>query len=567
VTAGLAFDGGGFQPVSWDRMIVVLAAVVLALVALTHVERPGGFATALLGALVLLTAWTAASWLWSDSPPAALEEAQRVAVYLAGALVVVAAGRRAPLPWVAGGIAAGIVPVTGWNLALRLAPDWTGRSPVRADIGSPADPIGYGNALAVLGVVGLLLLLGVVITVPPTRARLLASVLLVPVAADVGVLQSDGALAALAAGIVALVLAADGHARRVVAVALPLPLLGLVAVARTHAVVSPPPTDLTAAAHSGHRLLLGLALVAAAQAGVVGLLLSQRARRRSTGYLSARVAIGAAVVLATAVAGAAPFALRGHDRGHYWRVAVRETAANPVLGSGAGTFVDWWVRTRDVPLSTQEAHSLYLETLAELGPIGLLALAAALGAPLWAALRLRRVAWGPPVLAALVAYDVHVAADFDWELAGVTLPVVVLGAAAALHGSPGRELLLPRYRAAALAATGALTAAAILAFAGNARLSAAQAAERAGRFEAAAADATRALRVAPWSAEAWGVIARARLQLGDRAGARAAYRSALALDPNDWQTWLELAGVTTGEPRRTALAEATRLNPLSGVSG
>jgi Tetratricopeptide repeat len=521
----------------------------------------------MLGALALLTAWTTASWLWSDSPPAALQEAQRVAVYLAGALVVVVAGRRAPLAWVAGGVAAGIVPVAVWNLALRLAPDWTGRSPVRSDIGSLADPVGYGNALAVLGVVAVLLLLGAVIAVPDTRVRLLASLLLVPVAADIGVLQSDGALAALAVGVVALVLTADRHAWRLAAVALPLPLLGLAAVARTHEVVSPPPTDLTAAAHSGHRLLLGLALVAVVQAGVVELLLLRPGRRESVGHLPARAALAAALVLAGGAVAAAPFALRGHDRGHYWHVAMRETVANPVLGSGAGTYVDWWVRTRDVPLSTQEAHSLYLETLAELGPLGLLALAVALGAPFWAALRLRESPWGPPVLAALAAYDVHVAADFDWELAGVTLPAIVLGAAAAVHATPEGRLLPPRHRAAALAAAGGLTAAAILAFAGNARLSAAQAAERAGRFGAAAADATRALRFAPWSAEAWGVIARSRLQLGDRAGARAAYRSALALDPNDWQTWFELAGVTTGEPHRAALAEAARLNPLADPSG
>jgi hypothetical protein len=563
VTAGLAFDGGGFQPVSWDRALVVLAAAALALVALTGGERPGRPAAVGLGALALLTAWAAASWLWSDSPPAALEEAQRVAVYLAAALVVVVAGRRAPLPWLAGGVAAGIVPVAAWNLALRLAPDWTGRSPLRTDIGSPADPVGYGNALALLATVGVLLLLGVVIGTVSVRVQLLASMLLVPLAADIALQDSDGALAALAVGVVTLVLVADTRARRVTAALLPLPLLGLVVVARTREVVSPPPTAMTAAAHSGHRVLLGLVVLAAAQAAVVRLVLPRRAGGTTTGYLPARRVLGAALVLVVAGLAAAPVVLRGHDRYHYWRVAVRETDANPVLGSGAGTYVDWWVRTRDVALSTQEAHSLYLETLAELGPVGLLALAAALGVPLWAAARLRRTDWGPPVLAALVAYDFHSVGDFDWELAGVTLPLVVLGAAAAVHAWPSAGLLGARWRAAALTFAGALTAAGILALAGNAPLAAARDAEATGRFEVAVADARRALRFAPWSADAWKVIGRSRAELGDRIAARAAYRSALALDANDWQTWLELSGVTAGEPRRVALAEAARLNPLA----
>jgi Flp pilus assembly protein TadD len=149
----------------------------------------------------------------------------------------------------------------------------------------------------------------------------------------------------------------------------------------------------------------------------------------------------------------------------------------------------------------------------------------------------------------------------------VTLPLVVLGAAAAVHASPAQGLLPIRLRAASLAAAGALTAAGILAFAGNVRLSAAHEAEAAGRFEAAASRATRALRFAPWSAEAWLVVARSRRELGDRAGARDAYRSALALDRNDWQAWAELATLTAGEPRRAALAEAARLNPLAGSSG
>jgi O-Antigen ligase len=563
-TVGLAFDGGGFGAVSWGRALVLGAAAALALL-LAGGGRPSRPALATLAALALLTGWTAASWLWSASPPAALEEAQRVAAYLAAAAAVAAAGRRAPLPWLAAGVAAGIVPAACWNLALRLAPDWTGRPAVRVDVGSLADPVGYANGLALLDVVALVLLVGSSAAARRRGVRRLAALLLVPLAADVAVLESDGALVALAASLLALLLAGGRRTAWRVVTLLPLPTLALAGVASADAVVSPSPLDLRAAAAPGHRLLLGLLLLCAAQAGAA--LATERVPAR---WPSVRLRHGAAAagLVAAAALAAAPFALRGHERSAYWHAAWRETADRPVLGGGAGTYVDWWLRTRQEPLSTREAHSLYVETLAELGPVGLLLVAAALGIPLVAAARLRRSHWGPPVLAALVAYAVHAAVDFDWELAGVTLPVILLGAGAAAASGPAEpERLRARPRAAAALAVAVLLAAGALGLAGGSALAAATDAAAAGRYEAAVARARDALRFAPWSAQAWRTIGDARLAAGDRAAARAAYREALRLDPADWQTWAELAGVSGGEPRRRALAEAARLNPLQGASG
>ena len=185
--------------------------------------------------------------------------------------------------------------------------------------------------------------------------------------------------------------------------------------------------------------------------------------------------------------------------------------------------------------------------------------------PLAAALRLRRTAWGPPLLAALVAYDVHAAVDFDWELAAATLPVFVLGAAAAVHVRPDAAPLSGRVRSRCVAAAVVFAAAAILGLAGSAPLASAHDAQAAGRYATAAADARRALDYAPWSAEAWRVIARSRLATGDRTGARLAFREAVRLDPNEWQTWASLAAVSSGEERRSAEAKATLLNPLGSA--
>jgi len=172
----------------------------------------------------------------------------------------------------------------------------------------------------------------------------------------------------------------------------------------------------------------------------------------------------------------------------------------------------------------------------------------ALTVPLAAAIRMRQ----PALAAALAAYDVGAAADFHWQLAGVTAPIVLVAAAAAVHASRSTRAAP---RAAAVPGLAALTAAALLAYAGTARLTSAQDALRAGDPALAAADARTALRFAPFSADAWRVI-------GETEASPAAFRRALELDRNDWSLWLGLAGVTKGAPHRLALREAMRLNPL-----
>lgn len=533
LTAGLAFGGGGFQPVSFDRALVGVTAAALLVVVLVRGSRPGRLSGIVLVALGLLAAWTAASWFWSDSPPVALEEAQRTAVYLAVAAAVVLAGRRVPPAWLAGGVVAGATAAVGWNLLLRLAPDWAGRSTLRTDIGQLADPVGYANSLALLAALGLVLALGL---------DGFAAVLLVPFAAEIVLQQSTGTFAAVALGLVAYVLTAAQPLRALALLA--LPLLAALVVSFASSVLDPPPTDLLAAAHTGHRLLLLLAVLALVQAAVV----RAAGRRRAGGRVPPRLAWPLAAAAGLVALAVAPFVFGGHERGHYWRVAWHELAANPVLGSGAGTFVDWWLRLRPVPGSTREAHSLYLETLAELGPLGLVLLLTALGAGLVGAWRLRRERLGPALLAALVTYDLAAAVDFHWELAAVTAPAIALTASAAVHADRRAGFVRNRYAVPALAA---LVVAGVLALAGNNAL--------------VAGDPQRALQFAPYSSEAWKAIGDSRRAGGDREGAARAYRHAVQLDPNDWHAWTELAAVSTGEPRRLALAKAARLNPF-GVS-
>ena len=84
-------------------------------------------------------------------------------------------------------------------------------------------------------------------------------------------------------------------------------------------------------------------------------------------------------------------------------------------------------------MNVRDAHSLYLEILAELGPIGLALLVAALVLPLVALWRVR--AWAPAATpaAAYLAWLVHAGIDWDWEVPVTTL--VALACAAVLLGA------------------------------------------------------------------------------------------------------------------------------------
>ena len=158
----------------------------------------------------------------------------------------------------------------------------------------------------------------------------------------------------------------------------------------------------------------------------------------ATIYLAGRLRLRtvAAILVAAVVAGlllgstgGQPLSLIGANRPHYWRVAWIEYKSHPVLGSGAGTFSDYWLHYRRGTDFARDAHSLYLETLAELGLVGLALVGMALAAPL-TALRRRPNLAVAAVAGTYVAFVVHAAVDWDWELPAITLTGVLCGAAA-----------------------------------------------------------------------------------------------------------------------------------------
>jgi O-antigen ligase len=128
-------------------------------------------------------------------------------------------------------------------------------------------------------------------------------------------------------------------------------------------------------------------------------------------------------------------------RYEYWRVAVGSFAGEPLRGVGAGGFAVEWLRERKEARPARDAHSLPIETLAELGIVGALLLALLAGGVALAARRAYRLdpalAAGPA--AALVAYAFHASIDWDWEMPALSLVAVALaGVLLARSAAPTR---------------------------------------------------------------------------------------------------------------------------------
>lgn len=160
--------------------------------------------------------------------------------------------------------------------------------------------------------------------------------------------------------------------------------------------------------------------------------------------LAGRVRVAIAATLAGAAAALVLASrLAADNRIDYWRVAWKQFEDNPWLGAGGGTYVDYWFRYRTLTSFTRTSHNLYLETLAEVGPLGLALLLAALALPIVAVAR-RRDRLVAVAAAAYVAYVLHAAVDWDWELPASTLAGLVCGAAVLASTRPDATKALSR---------------------------------------------------------------------------------------------------------------------------
>jgi hypothetical protein len=593
----LAAAQGGYFPTSWGwatLTFVWIAGVALVLWRpnLSDAER------LFLAALFALTAWAALSTLWSAAPADTVLEVERILVYASGVTAVVLVSQRIGVQALLGGIFLAILGVSAFGLATRLFPDHVGVFD-RSAVYRLAEPIGYWNGLSVFAALGMLLALGFAARARSTLVRALSAFALVPMLATFYFTYGRAGWIALGAGLVAAILI---DPRRLQLLA-NLVVAGPAAAVATWLASRQPGltrsgSGLARAAHDGHRLALWLLALGIANAALV-MLLSWTERRITVGR-SARVAFGTAVVI-SAIAACSVFVVHdggpvtiarrayaafkappphvtdlnkrllsfsGNGRADLWRIAWDDAKRHLWLGSGPGTYERYFLahQPKGVGL-VRDAHGLYIETLAELGIVGLGLLLILLATPFTALRTARKHPLVPAAAGAYVAFLVHASVDWDWELSAITLAglacgtVILVGGRSAATARP----MSARLRWGGVAAAAIVAVFATIGLVGNSSLAASTSALKSGNWARAAADARTAHRWMPWSAEPWAALGRAQLGAGLLVDAQANLRKAISLDRGDWNLWYQLARASSGRARAAALRHAVALFPRSGL--
>ena len=327
-------------------------------------------------------------------------------------------------------------------------------------------PVNYWNALAAMMAIGMPLLLAVAADAKRLSVRALATAF-VPIMALVAFYTfSRGGAVAVVVALAAFVFL---YPRRLAA--LPSLLLGtlggaLLIVAATQRNALKDGLANTAAAAQADEMIAmvlvvcaGVALLSAAVGLATrhGLVAVPRPSRSAT---AAVFAVSIAVVVVAALAAGLPGVVSdrwtefkqpvgpeggntaerfesasGNGRYQYWQTAVDAFEAEPLTGIGPGTYEYYWAREGPIAGSVRDAHSLFLETAAELGAIGLLILTVffawviGLGARRAFSATPEARPWFAAATAACFAFVVAASSDWVWEVAAIPVVFMLLAGA------------------------------------------------------------------------------------------------------------------------------------------
>lgn len=611
----LTLRGGGYDPIVRDQVGVALWWLLLfgaaaGTLPAARLTTRGRIALAL---LVGLAAWTALGLTWTESTERTGLELARLATYSGAlALGLSALGGRCGRQLL-DGVAAAIAAVAWLALLSRLHPAWFPANQTATFLTSTNNrlsyPINYWNGLAALMALGLPLLLSVAARARTLAVQALAAATLPVLALCVFLTASRGGVIACAIAVVAFLAASSDR----------LPRLATVAAAGAGSAL------LIAAAHqrpillhvlppSGQHTADGFVPVLAACAIGVGALqigiglaarhltrpaLGQRVRRRLSVTAVAVVAVAVVVALAANVPGTVAHqwesfkdpnlkiaaaagnevsrldTVSGNGRYQYWDTSVQEAKKKPLHGAGPGTFEYVWARSGPLAGFVRDAHSLYFQTLAEIGVVGLLLILGLVGGVIAAGgAALRTYPERRPELAgafaAACAFAFSALVDWVWQVPAI--PVAFLLCAAVLLDARS-----PRLEPAAPASRGGRVVLALLAvvalvvltisLSGESALRRSHEAASASRLSAALTDARTAQRVAPYAASPRLQEALVLEEAGELNGAVLAARVATTKEPTNWRTWLVLSRIEAERGHITASVRAFRraraLNPRS----
>jgi hypothetical protein len=609
LTLLLAFRAGGFFPAVTAVAAVVGAVALLLRMTLAHEPFVGWSRTAGLTALgaagyaslVLL------SGVWSDAPARAMIEFDRALLYLE-VLVLYALAPRGPgtlaalLRWLLGAFV--VICVAG--LGSRLAPDVFPTSG-RFVAERLAFPLTYWNAMGMASALTVLLALAQAAGRQESRAsRALGSAVL-PIAALALYLSfSRGAIAACAVGVIVFLVCVRTVAALLAVLAAGLPTAVALIAAYQASALGTAGYAAGGGPAQGHRVAAVLVVAVIAAAGLN--LLAGRAaeweplrlRRFGPQARGEQIALAGALAIAVFAAGlwvdapgraeravaqfrtgdvvpdtgdARDRLLQTGNNGRlaFWDVALATWADHRLLGRGAGTYQLEWEQRRPFFYVIRDGHSLVLETLAEVGVVGLMLLLAALLTPL--ALALRR-GWDrrrpdrtahAVVAAAGLALLFHACTDWDWEMP--VLFVWFFAAAGVIVAAPadGARGHSPGRLARVICGLGCLLVAVTpwLVAGWDTALAAGDRAFDRGDCRTAIDDALTARDRLPIAPEPYELVGYCDLRAGDSALGVDAMREARERDPRNWRFayGLAVAQAIAGQDPRPAARTAVRLNP------
>jgi hypothetical protein len=605
--AWLSFDAGGYF--ARDTAVAAIVVGIVLGVRVVLADRPfAGFtwpAAAAAVSLALLGGWAWLSGSWSDSEGRALFELNRILFYLLLFVLLASIQRTdATMRWLVRGLALGALVVGGCALVTRTLPDvWATAPDVAND--RLSYPLTYWNALGAIIGIGTLLCFALTCDLRERLAVRIAAAGALPVlGAALLFTFSRGSMALVVFGLLAI--AAGARTRGVLSGLVPLAAaaVALAAAYSADLLASDEPTS-AAATSQGHEVFTAVvlcALAAMAMRWTMYLQLDRRKRRvrPERQALPARrwAAVGLVAALCVAGAGLAAGGAAALDRQYdrfvqggviqdegdlrerlvnpgnngriaQWRVAERGFQADRVKGEGAGTYRLLWDRWREKEYQLEDAHSLYLEMLAELGLVGLLLLAVPMVIALVAlARRCRGPARVPAVglFAAAAFWVVHAGIDWDWEMPAVTLAFFAAGGAA-LAAAPRAEDARPRTSLLARVPVLVVLAALLVipAFVTASERPALRAKQAFDRRDCATTtrEAERSVDVLAVRSEPYELLGYCALREGRAADGLAAMTEAVERDPHNWRVHygLSLALAVNERDPRPAIKVARRLNP------
>jgi O-antigen ligase len=590
------FDGAQSPLATAALTIGIWSALALSALVEPRPPRPSGPALLAIGSLLVLVLLIAASSTWTADDGRVFIDGVRAAGYL-GALAVVAVGvRYREVRPILAGVAAAIVAVAAIALGSRLFPDLlTGDATFLREFpdavrGRLSYPTGYWNGLAATMAAGAILLVWLGSNASTRLARSAAIGALPLLLLTIYLTGSRGGLLAAILGVGVLLALSPVRTRALAGIVIGVAGGVLLALAFT--------TDqdvVEGVAGRGAAPLFAVLVVAISLAAfalrraidariqlprVPKLLQGRWLALWAVGVVAALFLLGGGIERVGEITEEAKvdaygrgefsgrfLALGSNGRVQLWEAAVDAWLEEPLHGIGSGAFPYWWNANGTLAEPARDAHSLFLEVLAELGPLGLLSVLALFAAAGLAAARLTfgdRDGTVAALAGVLVAGAAGAAVDWTWEVpAAFALTLLAIGL---LVGPMTTRPTAPRRAIRLTYGGGGLVpglvrggtvavALVVIAAAGSLLLS-----ERAidrsrelaaeGDLSGAAAAARDAARLQPGSEEPWLQLGQIQTLAGDYDAGVESFREALERAPGSVQAnyLLTVALYSVGDP-------------------